>query len=297
MERPSYSVVIPTLNAEAEIGRLIEKLLSQEWEPSEVLVIDSSSTDETVAIASSYPRVRVKVIKRTDFDHGSTRNQGARETFGEFILFLTQDALPKSGSYTRHILSPFEDGGVALAYGRQLPKDGANRFVQLIQAFNYPEIDDVRDQSCINEMGIKAFFCSDSCSAYRRSALEMIGGIPHPCSTNEDMLAASRFLYSGYKIAYASKAEVYHSHDFGLCDQYRRNRSIGIFLEENKSELDVASEVGEGAKLVRFVLNELGSEKRYGQAVRFLLDCAARFSGNRIGRQKARVSRMRGDEK
>ena len=45
------SVIIPTLNAGPSIGKLISTLLSQDHAPSEIIVIDSSSADNTISVA------------------------------------------------------------------------------------------------------------------------------------------------------------------------------------------------------------------------------------------------------
>lgn len=286
MDKPSISVVVPTYNAERELKNLLYKLSSQRVQADEILIVDSSSSDNTVRIASEYPSVRIEVIKQSDFNHGGTRNSALLKTSGEFVLFLTQDAIPIDSFYIENLLIPFEDEQVAMSYGRQVPKEGAPRFIQLVQEYNYPSESCVRDRSSVDSIGIKAYFCSDSCSAYRRAALEKIGGVPHPCSTNEDMLAAARFLKAGYKVAYSSSAKVYHSHNFSFIEQYKRNKAVGMFLEVHKSELGISSEIGEGSKLVRFVLEHLNQEKEYAQLVAFLIDCAARFLGNRVGRSK-----------
>ena len=90
----SVSVVIPTLNAEPEIEDLLALLEAQTFAPREIIVIDSSSDDHTVEIAKAHPLVRVIEIQRKDFDHGGTRNLGFNESVGDFVLFMTQDAVP-----------------------------------------------------------------------------------------------------------------------------------------------------------------------------------------------------------
>ncbi len=288
------SVIIPTLNAESEIGSLLESLDHQSVKPDEILVIDSSSADDTVKKASSYERVRVSVIPQAEFDHGGTRHKAFGMTSGEFVLFLTQDAFPTDEKYIENLLAPFSDDKVALVTGRQIPKRDARRFEQLVREFNYPANSNVRTEADIQCLGIKAFFASDVCSAYRRAAYQKVGGFPRPCKTNEDMLIAARFLRAGYKVAYASNACVYHSHSLTPAEQYRRNKAVGGFLAENAEELDVPSEVGEGGRLMRAVIAQLIQENNLREILRFMLDCWARFVGNRCGRL---MSQYRNKEK
>lgn len=281
----SVGLVIPTLNAEKELSALLDIIYAQTRVPDDILVVDSSSEDGTLQVAAAYPGVRTTTIERRNFDHGGTRQLALESVQGEFVLFLTQDSIPINENYVEHILLPFHNPNVGMASGRQLPKQDAKRYVQLVQEFNYPAVSNKRTREDIGRLGIKAFFASDACSAYRRSAIEKVGGIPNPCSTNEDMLACARLLRAGFSAVYVADACVQHSHNLTFSEQYRRNRAIGQFLAEHASELDVPSEVGEGVELVKKVFKSLLSEKRVIECARFASDCAARLLGNRIGRR------------
>ena len=284
MCRPKLTVVIPTLNAEREIDRLLRSLESQSWVPEEIIVIDSSSDDSTVEIASRHSLVRVLSVDRSSFDHGATRNEAFLQAKGDFILYTTQDAAPLNEEYIQKLMEPFADSKVALTYGRQVAKPDAKKYIQMVQEYNYPLTPSVKTKGDVERLGIKAYFCSDVCSAYRRSSLEEIGGIPHPCSTNEDMLAAARLLRRGYTVAYVPSAAVLHSHNFGPIKQFRRNRAVGSFLREHHAELDISSEVGEGRKMAETVLRKLVAEGRFMETIAFMVDCVSRLLGNRIGR-------------
>ncbi len=253
--------------------------------PSEIIVIDSSSDDRTVEIASAHSLVRVIEIKRDDFDHGGTRNMGFHEAFGEFVLFMTQDAVPTDEFLIEKLLLPFDDRDVAIASARQLPKGDARPFERLVREFNYPDQPNKRTEKDIARLGIKAFFSSDVCCMYRRSSLSVIGGIPAPCSTNEDMLAAARCLRAGMSACYAADACVYHSHNLSFNQQFRRNKEIGMFLSRHKSELRIPSESSEGKKLVSFVVRGLWDEGNAAEIISFAFDCLARLMGNKIGRR------------
>lgn len=282
------SLIVPTLNAEKEIAPLLDAVFAQTIVPDEVLVIDSSSDDKTLEVAASYSSVRTMTIKREDFDHGGTRQLALGNVQGEFVLFLTQDAVPANKNYVECLLRPFLNSSVGMVSGRQVPKPDARRYVQLVQEYNYPSVSNIRVKEDVRRLGIKAFFASDTCSAYRRAAVEKIGGIPRPCSTNEDMLAAARMLRANFAVAYAADACVLHSHNLTLRDQYRRNKAVGQFLAEHTNELGVPSEVGEGVELVRHVFEQLFHEGCVGELLAFGIDCGARLMGNRAGRANCR---------
>lgn len=294
MAGPTVSAIIPTLNAEGEIGPLIEKLLSQTLIPSEILVVDSSSDDRTVeevkrTISSDNGSiVRLLEIARSDFDHGGTRRMAANQTCGEFILLLTQDAVPLNETFVEHLVSPFADERVAISTGRQVPKADAVRYEQLVREFNYPQESCVRSSADLKRYGIKTYFTSDVCCAYRRSSYEELGGFPESCNTSEDMFLAIRAIDQGWSIAYASDAAVLHSHNLTPLQQYRRNLEVGYFLQSQQALLKGVSETGEGARLVKSVAAQLLLEGRIGQLVLFCIDCSARLLGNRHGRSIAK---------
>lgn len=292
MTTPSLSVVIPTLNAADEIDSLLDTIEAQSLQPLDILVVDSSSDDGTVDEVAKHPCVNLVRIERKEFNHGSTRDMALRRSAGEFVCFLTQDAVPASNRYLERLVAPFlTDDSIALVTGRQLPKADARRFEQLVRKFNYPNVPSVRSKSDLPKYGIKTFFASDTCSAYRRTAYLECGGFDH-VNTNEDMLMAARFIASGLKVAYEPSAEVYHSHNLTPSQQFARNRAVGMFLESHADDLMYASEIGEGGRLVKAVSSELLREGRFSELFAFGFDCCARLLGNRAGRRAAKNERL-----
>ena len=284
---PSVSVVIPTLNAASEIGELIGALEAQSLRPAEILVVDSSSNDETVSVAQGCGNVRTHVIPREDFNHGTTRHEAFGMTIGDYVCFMTQDAVPADESLLASLVRPMEDdSNIALVSGRQLPKPGARRMEQLVREFNYPDKPSVRGIADVAAYGIKAFFASDVCAAYRRSAYLEAGGFP-VVETNEDMLMAALLIGRGHKVAYEPAARVYHSHDLNPRQQYERNRAVGRFLASHEADLMNVAETGEGARLAKSVAGQLLREGRIGEFLAFGIDCAARLTGNRAGHRDA----------
>lgn len=288
---PSLSVVIPTLNAADEIDGLLTLIEAQTLRPFDILVVDSSSEDGTVDMVAKHPRVNFVRIERKEFNHGSTRDMALRRTAGDFVCFLTQDAVPASSRYLETLVKPLlADSSVALVSGRQLPKANARRFEQLVRDFNYPDTPSVRSKGDLKKFGIKTFFASDTCSVYRRTAYFECGGFDH-VNTNEDMLMAAKFIASGMKVAYEPRAEVYHSHNLTPSQQFARNRAVGFFLESHADDLMHASEIGEGGRLVKAVSSQLLREGNLVELIAFGVDCCARLLGNRAGRRTARKER------
>ncbi len=277
------SVIIPTHNAAAYLGAQLDALLAQTV-AAEIIVIDSGSEDDTVAIAGRYgERVKVMEIPAGTFDHGGTRHDALAQSKGEFVCFLTQDALPVDGTFLEELLRPFAAEDVAAVYGRQVAYSDAPAYERLTRAFNYPSQPRTWRETDIPRYGVKAFFFSNCAAAYRRSAYEAAGGFDRPIVSNEDMMMAAKLLRGGYALSYAPRAQVYHSHNMTLGEEYRRYVKIGAVMHRYRHRLRCGSADGEGRRMVGYVLRGLAREGRYGEMMVFLAHAAARYAGNRVG--------------
>lgn len=282
------SVIIPTHNAAAYLGAQLDALLAQTV-AAEIIVIDSGSEDDTVAIAGRYgERVKVMEIPAGTFDHGGTRHDALAQSKGEFVCFLTQDALPVDGTFLEELLRPFAAEDVAAVYGRQVAYSDAPAYERLTRAFNYPSQPRTWREADIPHYGVKAFFFSNCAAAYRRSAYEAAGGFDRPIASNEDMMMAAKLLRGGYALSYAPQAQVYHSHNMTLGEEYRRYVKIGAVMHRYRHRLRCGSADGEGRRMVGYVLRGLAREGRYGEMMVFLAHAAARYAGNRVGAARDR---------
>lgn len=284
MENKKVSVIIPTLNAALEINDLLQALSKQTIKADEIIVVDSSSDDDTKKICNKYSEVQFQIIDRHKFDHGETRAIAISKSTGDFLLFLTQDAMPADESYITKLLLPFQDEKVAMVSGRQCAKSDANEIEKLTRAFNYPEISNVRTEADVPRLGIKTFFASDVCSAYRRTAYDDVGGFDYPIITNEDMVIASKFIYAGYKVAYAADARVIHSHGYNLKQQFMRNFDIGVCLKIYENKFRNLNISGEGIKMVKWVISELLKNGNLVSTIYYVLECVCKLFGNKLGK-------------
>ena len=280
----SISVIIPTLNAEKEIRDLLMAIKDQNQPVDEIIVVDSESYDKTTAICKDFG-VKLIRIKRKEFDHGRTRDMALRESRGDIIVFLTQDAVPANKDFLGNLIAPLKKEKVAVSTGRQLPKENATRMEKLVRTFNYPGESYIRSKEDLPRMGIKTFFCSDVCAAYNRDIYFELGGFDYPIKINEDMFYAAKVINGGYRIAYAADALVYHSHNFSLKEQYQRNYIQGYEIERHKGVLNNVAQESEGLKLVKYVSKELLKKGHVGSFVHFGFDCVARLAGSKAGKK------------
>lgn len=278
----NLSVIIPTRNAGASIEKLINSLKTQTLKPSEIIVIDSSSEDNTIGLARKVG-ARVLVIERSAFDHGGTRNLGAKHANGDILVFMTQDALPLNEDTLRNLIYPLKDADIGASYARQIPKADATPVEVYTRLFNYPAEWIVKEKNSINLLGIKTFFFSNVCSAVKRDAFEKVGGFPERIIMNEDMFLAAKLINNGYKIVYEPSAMVYHSHNYSPFGQFRRYFDIGVFMSRNKWIMDVATPEGEGFRYAKGLIKYLVNNRLYVWIPYAMVDMIFRLAGYRFG--------------
>lgn len=253
------------------------------------IVVDSGSVDGTAALASGAGWV---VWRRPEgFDHGGTRRwafEQARRVVGEsgIVVLATQDVSHVAGHPGGEALVAAIDGreDVGAAYGRQLPRPGANPFEAHARLFNYPEQSEVRSFEDRRRLGIKTCFFSDSFAAYRVKALEEVGGFPERAIVGEDVIVAAKLLRAGWKIAYVAEACVYHSHDLSPAQEMRRYFDIGVFhARENWILREFGKPEGEG---LRFLLSEIRylRERAPWLIPESFVRAALKYLGYRLGR-------------
>lgn len=250
------TLIVPTYNAGSLWQKWIEAYQHQSLKAEQVIIIDSSSTDQT-AILAEQAGFFVHTIAKCDFNHGGTRNQAVRfcEKKTEIVVFLTQDAILASPSALAELLKPFHDKQVVAVCGRQLPHRDANLLATHARLFNYPAESQIKSKADIPSLGIKTAFMSNSFSAYRKSVFDKLGGFPENTILAEDMHLAARMILADYKVAYSSEATVYHSHNYSLIEEFKRYFDIGVFQQKEAWIQDKFGKVGGEGK--RFVLSEL----------------------------------------
>ncbi|HYE01208.1 MAG TPA: glycosyltransferase [Alphaproteobacteria bacterium] len=278
-----YALVIPTLDAGPGFALVLDAVRRQTRPPDRLVVVDSGSRDGTAAAARA-AGAEVSVLPPGGFDHGGTR-AAAVAALGdcEIVAFLTQDAEPASPDSLALLLGAFADPAVAAAYGRQLPRPGADPFERHARGFNYPAEGAVRRLEDRRRLGLRAAFCSNSFAAWRRDALLAAGNFPAPCPFGEDMVAAARLLRAGRAVAYRAEAAVWHSHAEGPAAIFARNRAIGRL---HAAEPWLRSEFG-GAERegLRLLAGQLAFVARTAPLAlwRLPLRAALRYAGYRWG--------------
>lgn len=243
------SVVIPVKNGGERFKQVLQAIREQKTNLMyEIICIDSGSTDQSVQIARDLG-CRVYEITPMEFGHGKTRNLGASYGTGEFIVFLTQDAMPANDQWLDALIEAMkEDEQIAGGFAKHIPYPECNlpdqlmlqeHFLRFTAAENTPidsseavyrtshmntifQLTDEMKTTYETDAGYGQFlaFFSDNCSCLRRSVWEKI---PYDdVDYAEDQFWARKILEAGYKKVFCPKAVVYHSHNYPLKSYAKR---------------------------------------------------------------------------
>lgn len=225
------SVVIRTLNEGRYLDDLLVMIGQQETSGVEIetVLIDSGSTDDTLAIAARH-NVRVTHIQKHEFSFGRSLNMGSAYAEGDVLVFISGHCVPVDRHWLQRLCQPLIDGCAAYSYGRQIGDDDSNYSERRVFAKYFPET------SAIPQDG---FFCNNANSALLRSAWEA-----HPFDEEltglEDMELAKRLVTTGEKIAYVAEAPVFHHHQESWAQVRRRFEREALALRSIMPEVQLS---------------------------------------------------------
>lgn len=281
-------VIIPVYRPDEKLERLIEKLGIQTMKPAHVLFLQTmtgDSEDERVGeLLKRAENARIIPVDKDEFDHGGTRNQGASLSEAEYMLFMTQDAVPEDAYLIENMYRHITSGErIATAYARQTPGVEAGVIESYTRTFNYPEESSVKSLDDLERLGIKTYFCSNACAMYKKSVYEELGGFVTETIFNEDMIFASRVIGAGYKIAYAADAKVVHSHKYTYREQLTRNFDLGVSQRQYREIFEGIKSESEGIRLIKDTMRHLVRCGKWYLIPDLIIQSGFKFIGYRLG--------------
>src|SRR5579884_504857 len=211
------SAIIPTRNAGPDFGFLLRKLRAQKAiEQIEIIVVDSGSSDDTVAVAESAGAVVVRISPES-FTHSYSRNCGAARATGDYLLFIVQDALPLTDRWLWEMTRVLEKSDVVGVSCAEYPREDSDLFYQLLIWNHYRSLRLDRDRimqwdsSCTSPDGLRAnaqlsgisfLILRDVFDKYRYAG-----------DYAEDLELGIRLISDGNKIGFLYSTRVLHSHN------------------------------------------------------------------------------------
>jgi len=229
------SIIIPVKNGIQTIDNCLNAILSQTLiSQTEIIIIDSGSTDGTLDIVKKYP-VKLYEINPKDFGHGTTRNYGVSLANGKFVVMTVQDAIPSSNKWLEIMLQHFGNMQVVAVGGQQVvPHEKDKNPLQWYRPINKPTFRKVnfsKDEfyKLTPEEKRKNCVLDDVNAMYRKSNLQQIPF--ENTEFGEDMLWAKEALLNGFIIIFDNNSQVYHYHHY--TETHILKQRINFELEYN----------------------------------------------------------------
>ena len=292
MER--VDVIIPVYKPDRGFLTMIEKLQAQTVPVSRIILMNTEQKylDRLLygtTLEREHHNITVKHLSKREFDHGRTRNQGVKLSDADVFVMMTQDAIPADDFLIERLLTGLRGEKTAVAYARQLPGKGSSEAERYTRQFNYPEQSRVKTKEDLPELGIKTFFCSNVCAAYRRDVFDSLGGFVNRAIFNEDMLYAAKAVEAGYGIAYVSQAMVYHSHNYTYRQQFRRNFDLGVSQADHPEVFAAYPSESEGIRLVKSTVAHLKKKGMWNKIPSVIMQSGFKYRGYLMGKRYRRL--------
>ena len=256
-QEKTVDVIIPVYKPDETLSRLLKRLGEQSYPIRKIIIMNTEQSFWKEKEYSWVPNLEAHHVTKEEFDHGGTRNRGAGYSQADIMVFMTDDAVPADKDLIKALVKSLDQTGeggekVVMAYGRQLPNPDCALAEQYTRSFNYPEESRVKTGEDLKELGIKTFFASNVCCAYDRAEFFKAGGFIKRTIFNEDMIYAGNAVRRRRQaVAYAADAKVYHSHNYGCIDQFKRNFDLAVSQADHPEVFEGIRSEGEGIRLVK----------------------------------------------
>ena len=290
MENKTVDVIIPAYHPGKEFATLIKRLEKQSVPIHRIIVMNTEESMWNKEWEKLSDVMEIHHLAKSEFDHGGTRAQAAELSDADVMIFMTQDAMPADRELLAELLKALEqDENIAAAYARQLPNAECSFVERYTRAFNYPDRSVVKTKKDMDQYGIKTFFCSNVCAAYKKDIYQKQGGFVRRTIFNEDMIYAGGLIQAGYGIAYAAEAKVIHSHNYNCMQQFHRNFDLGVSQAEHPEIFEGVPAEGDGMRIVKKTLSHLVRSGKIWLIPGFVMQCAGKYAGYLAGKNFRRL--------
>lgn len=214
---PLVSIIVPAYNEERVIARTLESLIEADYPNKEIIVVDDGSTDNTLAIASSYEKFGVRAYHKENGGKHSALNYGIRVSRGEIIVTVDADSIVGRDAI-KGLVKKFRNDEVSAVCGNIKVLNRMN-WITKCQALEYITSINIFRRA-FDLFGAVAVV-PGALGAFRRSVLEE-GGLYDPDTIVEDFDTTVKTLKAGKIVQASSEALAYTEAPASLRDLYRQ---------------------------------------------------------------------------
>lgn len=287
----NVDVVIPVYKPDKKLQMVISRLMGQTIVPSNILLIHTRSSEDDwhteqllQEVQTEYSVVQVVSIAQEEFDHGGTRDMAMHLCKSQYVLMMTQDAMPKNGKLIETLRNA-QGEKISVVFARQEPAKDCRIIERYTRTFNYPaESHSAMEKAAQTNNGIKSIFCSDVCAMYDRIAYEEVGGFPGKVIFNEDEIFAAKSLKAGYDIRYEAQAVVIHSHNYSGVQYFKRYFDLGVSQADFSYIFNEYHAEDEGIRLVKQTFRYLMKRKSYFDIPVLFYHSGMKLIGMKLGK-------------
>jgi rhamnosyltransferase len=280
-------------NGGAELARCLDAIATQQIdEDYEVLVVDSGSTDDTVALAEAHG-ARVHTIPAEEFHHGATRNLAGSLARGEIIVWTTHDAYPADEHWLDLLTAPLRSGDTSVGgvYGRQMAHYDASPPERYFLDFLYGPVGRTQRAASAAQLTMETTLFSNANSAMPRHLFDRFP-FAEDVLIAEDQDWSRRVLLDGYALVYEPRAVVRHSHAYTLFTGFRRFFESGVAGDRTFLAGGAEAHGTLRRKAIAYARGEIGWLVRNGHARWIPYACfyeLAKFAGLQLGVRHERL--------
>lgn len=284
-------VLIPVYRPGRQLELLLEKLQEQSYPIHRMILMNTEKAYFPEGLEKKYENTEVHHLTKAEFDHGGTRDRGIRMSDADVVVCMTQDAIPADERLMENLLKPFSDSRVWAAYARQLPREDCREVERYTRSFNYPEESRLKGKKDLPELGIKTFFCSNVCAAWRKDRYLELGGFVARTIFNEDMIYAGKLIQHGGMIAYCADARVIHSHNYSALQQFHRNFDLAVSQTMHPEIFGGIRSESEGIRLVKKSMKYCLKIGKPWLMLQVITQSAGKLLGYKLGQRYRKLPR------
>lgn len=232
------SFVIRTKNEEARLEQVLDSIENQNiQQKSEVIIVDSGSTDRTLQIAEKY-NCKIVQIKQEDFSWGYALNIGIAMAQGEYIGIISGHCILMHRNCIAFLMDAFKKNpDIQVIYGRQCGDSKDDPFEMIDYIKTYPSIKGLHR---LSEEPQYRTTISNACSFIRKSCWKKFK-FDECVQSCEDAKWAKELIEAHKEIAYYGEIGVYHSHPLNVnylyCKCYAREYEMEKIRSNPKSKV------------------------------------------------------------
>ncbi|MBD3250133.1 MAG: glycosyltransferase [Candidatus Pacebacteria bacterium] len=195
------SLIITTLNEQETVARLLEAIAAQTRQPSELIIVDGGSTDNTQQLIKNFqasqPKLKLKLLSRSGSNISQGRNFAISQAENELIAITDAGCVPEP-NWLEELEKAYLQTGkpVVAGYYTALPE---NNFQQAVVPYVLVMPDKVNPNN---------FLPASRSMLLEKKIWEQLGGFPEHLEVSEDFAFANQLVKNQVPIAFAPQARV-----------------------------------------------------------------------------------------